>query len=114
MNVDQMTNPVWRGDARLRAEVLEEAYRKLQRLSYSALRRVVDSAFTRLVVGRDGKKHQLQVRVQMKQRDSQDIQVTVTLPAGGRRQPELIQCFVRKSQKWRYRKGLPEGESGRV
>ena len=100
MNMDSnsMANAVSRTDIRLRAEVLEEAYERLRSLPYSALRDIADSAYRGSVVVRDGKKHRLQVRVQTTQPDSQDLQVTVKLPAGGRRQPELVGRFVKKSQ----------------
>ena len=99
MNMNSnMANVVSRTDSRLRAEVLEEAYERLRRLPYSALRDVADSSYRGIVVVRDGKRHRLQVRVQTTQPDSKDVQVTVTLPADGRRQPELVGRFVKKSQ----------------
>ena len=98
MNSNYTANAVSRTDIRLRAEVLEEAYERLRSLSYSALRDVADSAYSGIVVVRDGKRHRLQVRVQTTQPDSKDLQVTVKLPAGGRRQPELAGRFVKKSQ----------------
>ena len=92
-----MTNAVLCRDLRLRTEVLEEASDELRRLPCSALREVADSSYTRIAAGRDGKKHQLRVRVERTQRGSKDVQVTVTLLGDGRRQPELIERFVKKS-----------------
>ncbi len=93
-----MANAVSRTDIRLRAEVLEEAYERLRSLPYSALRDVANSSYRGIGVVRDGERHRLQVRVQTTQLDSKDLQVTVTLPADGRRQPELGGRFVKKSQ----------------
>ena len=99
MSPNHMANAVSRRDIRLRAEVLEEASDELRRLPYSALRDVADSSYTRIVAGGDGKKkHRLRVRVEMKQPGSKDVQVTVTLPGGGRWQPELTKRFVKTSQ----------------
>ncbi len=89
MNSNHVANAVWRTDIRLRAEVLEVAYERLRSLPYSALRDVANSSYSGIVVVRNGKRHRLQVRVQTTQPDSEDLQVTVKLPAGGRRQPEL-------------------------
>lgn len=98
MNMNSMANVVSRTDSRLRAEVLEEAYERLRRLPYSALRDVADSSYTQIVVVRQGKRYRLQVRIQATLPDPKNVQVTVTLPAGGRRQPELVGRFVKKSQ----------------
>ena len=84
-------------DVRLRAEVLEEVSDQLRSLPYSELRYGTASTYTRIVAGRDGTKHRLLVRVQGKQPGSRAVQVTVTLPGHGRRQPELIKRFVKNS-----------------
>lgn len=55
--------------------------------------RVAGSSYTRIVVARQGKRYRLQVRVQTTPPESKDVQVTVKLPAGGRRQPELVGRF---------------------
>jgi len=94
MSSDSMANA---RDVRLRAEVLEEASDQLRSLPYNELRYVTASSYTRIVAGRDGTKHRLLVRVQGKQPGSRAVQVTVTLPGHGPRQPELIKRFVKNS-----------------
>ena len=89
-----MPDAVSRKDLRLRAEVLEETADTFRRLPYSALRDVADRPDTRIVAGRDGKKHR--VRVQRRQPGSKDVEVTVILLGNGRGQLELIEHFVRK------------------
>ena len=91
-----MPDAVSRKDLRLRAEVLEETADTFRRLPYSALRDVADRPDTRIVAGRDGKKHQLRVRVQRRQPGSKDVEVTVILLGNGRGQLEFIEHFVRK------------------
>ncbi len=99
MSSTHMANAVSRR-VRLRAEVLEETADTFRCLPYSALRDMADRPHTRIVVGRDGTKHQLRVRVQRKQPGSKDVEVTVTLLGDGRWQPELIEHFVRKFHEW--------------
>lgn len=84
---------------RLRADVLEETCEKLRSLPGRELRDAANRAFTGLVVVRNGEKYRLRVRVQRTRPDSEDVQVSVTLPAGGRGQPELIKRFLKKSEK---------------
>ena len=98
MNSNYVANALSRTDSRLRAGVLEEAYERLRRLPYRALRDVADSSYTQIVVIRQGRRYRLQVRVETTPPDFKDVQVTVTLPAGGRRQPEFVGRFVKKSQ----------------
>ena len=59
MNMNSMANVVSRTDSRLRAEVLEEAYERLQSLPYSALRDVADGSYGGIAVVRDGRRHRL-------------------------------------------------------
>ena len=97
MSSSQMANAV--SSLRLRADVFDEAYERMRRLPYSALRDVADSSYTQIVVVRDGKKHRVQVRVQRTQPDAEDVQVTVKLRARGRWHPEILRRFVKRSQR---------------
>ncbi len=96
MSSSEMAKCVSHRSVQLRADVVEEASQKLRGLSYRTLCDVADRSYTGIVVVRDGKKHRFRVRVQRNRAHSKDVQVTVTLPAGGRSQPELVKRFVKK------------------
>ena len=98
MSSSQMVSVVSHRSVRLRADVVEEASERLRKLSSSTLRDLADGSYTGVVVVRDGKKHRLRVRVQRNRANSKDVEVTVTLPAGGRSQPELVKRFVKRSR----------------
>ena len=90
-----MADAVSRKDLRLRAEVLEETADTFQRLPYSALLKFVYRPYTRVVAGRDGKKHQLRVRVQRRQPGSKDVEVAWLAPATAGAQSAIISGIVR-------------------
>ena len=96
MRSSQIANVGSHRSIRLRADVVEEASEKLQRLAYRTLCDIADGSHTGIVVVRDGKTHRLRVRVQRDRARSKGVRVTVTLPAGSPSQPEFVKRFIKK------------------